>query len=357
MDELGNEVNPEPENIDLSIRAALDDPSGDAVAARIGIECTLLLREERWYGGRWREFEPLVREAIEVCDALGNDEAWADLMAYRAGLNEARGRWEQCVRLAEQTLQRTNDPTKRAEALLHSASALHNLGQDGRALRELQRALSSAANDGAQSMRLKHKLHRVQAALGRRRSADALLDEVLAWARRTGSGTSFEAELLLDRAGRLRTSRPSEAMRLVARARYTYKRLGLVRGIAYANLEAGRIYSGLGMMERAGLYFERARTSFEAQAYAPGLAHALLGLGEVAMAKGALPQAIGLFKESVRHARGVGYRVAALRASAKAFIAAVRARDVTHAVSALKGIEVADARLVAGNLLMRLSRR
>jgi tetratricopeptide (TPR) repeat protein len=291
-----------------AVLSSIGDGLGHESASHYALEAVLGLRQYMWERGAWRIWDRYVVEAIAVAETLSRFTDAATLIIYRAGLREALGDWEEALSLVEKALSLASDPDTKAEALLYRGAALHNKGNYWKAFSYFREGLAIATLE-ATRMRIKLKLSRTARALGCKRKAEALVDELLSW---KAASKWFAAEIVLEKVGYLK-SRPEEALQYAARGLELYQELRFERGIAYAELALGRVCIELNRLDRASSHLERSASLFLKSQYWPGMAHVALARGRIAAKERYHSRAAELFDESIRYAVRTGYRVAAMR--------------------------------------------
>ena len=279
----------------------------------LACDLMLALSGEMWELGRWREFDADIELGIAAAVRHGDQNRLAALLAFRSGLFEALGSWDIASDLARRALALKPTPGVAAVALLHLGTATHNLGNESAARRCFRDALSLFPPK-EREIAIKIKLRRVELALGSSDRGEALLDEVLDWAKAAGRPWIL-AEVLLDHAGFLRDEQPAAAILDAERARMLYAGLGFERGVAFAELELARINRRSKDAASARRYLGTARSRFERMKYQPGLAHTWFELGRLDYDAGSFSAAVACFCNSRRHAIEASYRRAIVRAS------------------------------------------
>lgn len=282
-------------------------------AAHIGLQCVLAFSNYMWQRGLWREWEEYVIQATILAKQLAKTEIAAKLITYRAGLQEALGRWPMTVSLAKEALSMEGDDETVSEGLFYMGTAYHNLGHYSAAFRTFLKALKSTS-DRAREMAIKHKLARTLKSISIRDKAEKLLDEVLSWAV-TENFEWLKAELMLDKAGILRQRDPKKALEMAEHSRRIYLELGFDRGIAYADLERARIYLTTGQVKESAEHLVQSKVLFERMGYLPGLAHANFSLGILQIKTRFYKRASTFLEESYRQAQRAGYKLAMFRAA------------------------------------------
>lgn len=310
------------ENVRITIRRGL---SGSASSTEVeAVECVLLLRSYMWQRGLWSDWSHDVEAAIISSDRNGLKHYAARLRAYLAGLYEARGRWREVVELSTKVLESTSDPEALGDALFHRGTALHNLGRSRKALKAYAGALRLSP-DSTRRAAINHKVSRVLKALGKRGAAESCLDQTVEVARNSGDRW-FYAELLLDKVGYVRSTQLGAALKLAEESLAIYSDLAFARGVAYAELQCGRLLALLGDDCRSNECFETALRRFRRESYLPGQAHGHFLRGLARLAQGSVQASREDFWEACATARESEYRRMAIAGAAGALIAALKGR-------------------------------
>jgi tetratricopeptide (TPR) repeat protein len=306
----------------LSLHEALSEPL-DTDAAACAIEVALLLREPMWRQAAWRDLDGDAALAAEAAVRLSLPEEAAALFVYRAGVMEALGRWAEVEPLARRALALGNAAATKAEAMLHLGTASHYFSRYSEAKAAFARGLAAAPTEAARQ-RILHKLSRTEKAIGRRRQALHIIEELI----RTVPAADrwFHAELRLDRAAFFRRKDPNVALALAEEAKEIYTTLGFPRGQAYADLELARNLRRLGNPERALACLSQAKAVFDRSLYKPGASHVRFEQGRIALDRGDGREALRLLRESYEFARQGNYRSAMVRLTGYQCYACWRAR-------------------------------
>ena len=310
-----------------SLTAALHADLG-ADATRAAINCVRLLRTPMWRQGFWRAFENDVDLAIAAAEREGLDQERDELLAYKAGLNEALGRWPQVARMARMMIKTSHSPAARATAAFQLGTALHYLGRPCEGARILARAFDDAVGP-AQSVEILHKYHRMLRAVARPRAARRLLQRIIGRA-----DEWLRAEMLLDMASLERARRPGRALECISEARHIYLDREFARGLAYSDLEEGLVRLRLGEGAAASALIHRAEDAFIVERYSPGQAHAAYARALLARRESRRSEASALFHASMTIALELGYVNAAARAALSGLPLHLRQRHVGRALAA-----------------------
>lgn len=312
-----------------SISAALR-LMADLEAREAAIECVLMLRTPMWRQGLWQRFEADVDLAIAAAAEAGLTRQYCDIIAYKAGLSEALGRWWDVVHTAREAMEMARAPAVVAEAAIHLGVALHQLGRPCEAARVLAESLA-VGHGRDHVVRVLHKYHRILRAVGRAVAARRILDGIIDFA-----DEWLRAEMLLDRASLLRRSGPHRALACLEEARAIYEKRAFVRGLAYVDLEEGFTFLALGQFEPASTSLARAEAAFAAEFYGPGRAHSAYAKALLARQVGSSAEDVSaLFRESMNRAGEIGYVNPAARAALIGLHAHLRARKPSRAWAAL----------------------
>lgn len=313
-----------------SIVDAFADPFDPAIA-RLGIQATLVMSGSMWRRGSFQPFEPVVAHGVATAERLGDRDSLAALLTLQAGLREALGDWITTLSLARRARPLIRSPTVAVDLSVYAGAAAHNLGRYRQALDILADG-AAAASDSAGRRRVLHKQHRTLAALGRRREALKLLEDVFSvppeiepW---------FHAEVMLDKAALLRRSNPSEALHLCEEAKSLSERSGFYRGVAYAELEYGRVQVVQGRHSLAAVAFSNARRAFDETRYSPGRSHVRFEQGRQELTAYRFDIAADLFSEAAEIAQYNNYRSALLRARSYECWASLRSGRAFQTTSA-----------------------
>ncbi len=307
-------------NIVLSVRNALYTSSDlDAASA---IECVLCLRSYMWQSGHWSSWRYDVEAAITLADSHGLNDPASKLRAYLAGLLEALGDWRQVVSIANHVLMSSQDPEAMCDAHFHLGTALHNLGKPRRAMKAYEAAIQHAP-DPSRRAAIEHKMSRVLKAMGRVREAERCVDQLLDFARDAGD-LWFRAELLLDKVGYVRARAPENALALTDESLTIYTALGFTRGIAYAELERGRLFAILGDYPKASEYMDMAIRRFRREGYLPGQTRSYFLYGLAYLAQNSFQAAHVNFIDACKCASQNAYLRMEIAGAAGALVAAMR---------------------------------
>lgn len=321
-------IEAERQNILEDIRRGLAEDSENVVVA---VECVLKLRGYMWQRGLWSEWSRDVEAAILASEQKGLLEYAARLRAYLAGLSEARGRWDEVLDLTRNFIRKSSDPEALRDALFHRGTALHNLGKSRESLKLYEQA-RSLTSDLSGRAAIDHKVSRVLKTLGRKESGAVLLEGALDIARSNGDRW-FLAELLLDKVGYIAKTDATAALELAEESRSIYASLNFTRGLAYAEIQCGRLLAVVGDECRAGEFFEAALRRLRRESYLPGQSHGYFFRGLVHLLRGSTEAAHQDFVAAFLSAREARYHRMEIATAAGVLTTALRGRiDIGRSV-------------------------